>query len=161
MQTGFQTAEQNGNRPAPVEAQGDNSTAVEVYPIAEDADAILSQDTIKKQIVPVAPWRLSVEIRSLTIAQIEEITLDAQIADDTGAAKADGRQMNRLFVTRSVIRPKFTPDQVVKMFTEQSAEATGTVLEAIMRLNGLGASFGLSVASQVPATFQSQQQEST
>lgn len=133
---------------APVEV-----APVELYPVAEDAGAILSQDTIKRQIVPVPAWRLSVEIRAVTIQQMEQATLAAQVADDQGNSTADGRRLNRLLFALSVIRPAFTADQVEKLFSEQSAEATGTVLEAIMQINGLGASFGLSVAATAPATF--------
>jgi hypothetical protein len=108
----------------------------ELFPIAQDADALLAIDTLDTRTIPIKEWGVSVVIRPMTQAEAEETALDSMIGDPSGKGQElDRRAWNRRMVQKCLVSPAMDLDQVERLFTK-SAHAVGQILKACMEING-------------------------
>lgn len=116
-------------------------------------EAILKADDLRTEEITVPAWGGPVRVGVFTKAQQVQMQADAATIGPDGKPKVDMGRMQKQILLHGLVEPKLTPGQVDAVFTK-SAEAVDVVLNAIMRLNGLGAGGAVSeeaVAAEVAA----------
>lgn len=103
-----------------------------IEPKQLSAEDILAWEDLVDESVFVPEWGGTVKVRGLTRAQVYQMQKDATVGKNTDAQRAD-----MLLLVMGIIEPKFTEDQGAALM-QKSAGATQRILDAIMRLSGMG-----------------------
>lgn len=85
--------------------------------------------------VPVEEWGGSVQIRALTLQQINQCSQRA--ADEKRGGEINAEVRNGWYLVEGMVSPKITLDDAEKWLTERSAGPVSAVLGAILTESGL------------------------
>lgn len=103
-----------------------------IEPKLLSADDILAWQDLVDEEVFVPEWGGTVKVRGLTRAQVYQMQKDATVGKTV-----DGQRSDMLMLVAGIVEPKFTEDQGAQLMGK-SAGATQRLLDAIMRLSGMG-----------------------
>lgn len=110
-------------------------------------DELLKRSKLQTTTIPVNRWGIDVEIRELSLRELEQ--LQAKATDRKGVLDKD--KLSRLLVAACCVNPSFTYEQVCDLF-DASPAPINAIGEAIQDFNNMGEDAPLKAEEAFPGS---------